>query len=73
MVKGYLAGTRGEHHHQARGGEVVHNGMKSNSRSKKPSRDSDTDDVHSSSSMKSGKACWNINLYRAGYVMSLYL
>ena len=54
MVKGYLVGTRKEHHHQAREDEAGHNGI-NNPRSKKPSRDSDTDNVCSSSSMKSGK------------------
>ena len=55
MVKGYLAGTRKEHHRQAREDEAGHNGT-NNPRSKKPSRDPDTDDVCSSSSTKSGKA-----------------
>ena len=56
MVKGYLAGTRKQHHRQAREDESGRNGATNNPSSKKPSRYSDTDDMRSSSSTKSGKA-----------------
>ena len=56
MVKGYLAGTRKEHHCVAREDDAGRNRVTNNPRSKKPSRDSDTDDMGSSSSTKSGKA-----------------
>jgi len=56
MVKGYLTGTRKEHHRAAREDEAGCNRVTNNPRSKKPSRDSDTDDMRSSSSTKSGRA-----------------
>ena len=56
MVKGYLAGTRKEHHCVAHEDDTGHNRVTNNLRSKKPSRDSDTDNMGSSSSTKSGKA-----------------
>ena len=56
MVKGYLAGTRKEHHRAARDDDAGRNRVTNNPRSKKPSQGSDTDDMGSSSSTKSGRA-----------------